>query len=528
MATIVTFKTTRHSLLKGVNKLNKAVSTTLGPKGRNVVITTPYSAPIVTKDGITVAKFFKLDDPVQNAGVDIVKQASAKSARNAGDGTTTAVTIATAIANQADKLIQAGHDPLTIKETNEKVLQVVLEMLRSTSTPINGDKILSVATISANNDPTLGALISEAFEHVGKEGVITLEESTTPTTYIDQVNGYTFDRGYMSPHFINTPKKLQTIFEDPIILVTDKKIKSTQEIMQSLDFAVRNKRPIVIIADDFDPQVLQLLIVNTVRGTLKAAAIKAPSYGEMRQDLLQDIALFTSAELISEAKAQRLEDVSPTQYGKATKIIIDGENTTIIADPDQALIKARVDDILTKADGANTYFESRHNNRVANLLGKVARIHVGAPTESEMEEKKARLDDAIRATKAAALSGVVVGGGTALARISDSLLADNQNSPIVKAYLNALTAPLKRIAENASLNGEVVLDAVLRFNDHNYGFNAKTMEYGNLAEQGVYDPLLVTEQALINATSAANMIILSECAIVDKTPTGPSSPYDAE
>lgn len=526
MTKTITFKTTRQLLLKGVNKLNKAVSTTLGPKGRNVVISSRFSAPIITKDGITVAKFFELKDPIENAGSNIVKQASAKSARNAGDGTTTAVAIATAIATNADRLIQAGHDPMTIKEVNEKLLQVVLEKLRESATPIDQDKIKSVATISANNDPILGALIAEAFQHVGKEGVITLEESPTPTTYIDQVDGYTFDRGYMSPHFITDTKKQETIFEDAIILVTDKKIRSTQELLPTLEHAVRLKKPLVIVADDFDPQVLQLLIVNNVRGHIKAVAIKAPSYGEMRQDLLSDIALFTSAELISEAKAQRLEDASPSQYGKITKIIVSSENTTILASPSKEIIDQRINEIQVKAEGANTYFETRHANRISNLLGKVARIHVGAPTESEMEERKSRLDDAIRATKAAALSGVVIGGGTTLARISDELSL-NYPSPIHKAYLQSLSYPLRKIASNAGMKGDVVLDAVLRFNDPNYGFNAKTMEYGDLASQGVYDPLLVTEQALINATSAANMIILSECAIVDDT-EGPVSPYDAE
>lgn len=524
----ITFKTTRQLLLKGVNKLNKAVSTTLGPKGRNVVITTQHSAPIVTKDGITVAKFFKLSHPVQNAGVDIIKQASAKSARNAGDGTTTAVTIATAIANNADKLIQAGYDPMTIKEANEQVLLVVLELLRNSALPIDGDKIRSVATISANNDATLGDLIAQAFEHVGKEGVITLEESATTSTYIDQVDGYTFDRGYMSPHFITDTKKQETTFEDAIILVTDKKIRSTQELLPTLEHAVRTKKPLVIIADDFDPQVLQLLIVNNVRGHIQAVAIKAPSYGEMRQDLLSDIALFTSAELISEAKAQRLEDTLPSQYGKATKIIVSSESTTILASPAKDIIDQRVNEINIKAEGASTYFETRHANRISNLLAKVARIHVGAPTESEMEERKSRLDDAIRATKAAALSGVVIGGGTALARVADSLLrSTDDSSPIIKAYLSSLSSPLKTIAENAGMNGEVVLDAVLRLNNFNYGFNAKTMEYTDLSSQGVYDPLLVTEQALINATSAANMIILSECAIANDT-NQPASPYDAE
>jgi len=527
MTKTITFKTTRQLLLKGVNKLNKAVSTTLGPKGRNVVISSRYSAPMVTKDGITVAKFFELKDSIQNTGSNILKQASAKSARNAGDGTTTAITIATAICNNADKLIQAGYDPMTIKENNEFLLKRVLFELKSSSTPIDQDKIKSVATISANNDPTLGELIAEAFQHVGKEGVITLEESPTPTTYIDQVDGYTFDRGFMSPHFITDPKKQETLFEDAIVLVTDKKIRSTQELLPTLEHAVRTKKPLVIIADDFDPQVLQLLIVNNVRGHIKAVAIKAPSYGEMRQDLLSDIALFTSSELISESKAQRLEDTVPQQYGIATKIIVSSESTTILASPPKEIIDQRINEIQIKAEGANSYFESRHANRISNLLAKVARIHVGAPTESEMEERKSRLDDAIRATKAAAISGVVIGGGTALARIADFLTLKHY-SELDKSFLHALQSPLKTIATNAGLNGDVVLDAVLRLSSDSYGFNAKTMEYGDLASQGVYDPLLVTEQALINATSAANMIILSECAIVDDTQSGPVSPYDAE
>lgn len=524
MTKIITFSSTRTKLLKGVNKLNKAVSTTLGPKGRNVVISSSYSAPLVTKDGITVAKFFQLQDPTENAGASIVKQASQRTAKVAGDGTTTAVVLATALCNNAHKLISAGYDPQTIKTSNDALLKKALDILDEFTIEIDDSKLLSVATISANNDPTLGEIIHSAFQKTGKEGVITLEESPNPTTFVDTVNGYTFDRPYLSPYFITNPKKMEAVLEDVSVLVTDKKIRSTQELVPILEHAAKHKRPLLIIADDFDPQVLQLLVVNNVKGFLKVIAVKAPSYGEMRQDLLQDLAIFCSTQLISDTKAQRLEDVTFASLGKIDKVISTQDGTTIIANPDQELIRKRIDEINVQAEDANTYFQSRHAQRIANLLGSVARIHVGAPTETEMGEIKDRLDDAIRATKAAAISGVVTGGGTALARVA-KLLSLSHNSEVAKLFIDALTAPLQTIATNAGTSPDIILDKINYLTSE--GFNAKTMQFTNLDEEGIFDPALVTKQALINAVSAANMIILSECAIIDDK-DDLTSPYDSQ
>ncbi len=513
MAKTITFgKDAQNKLINGVNILANAVAVTLGPKGRNVVIENPGFSPIVTKDGVTVAKAINLEDQVENLGAQILKQAAQKTAKIAGDGTTTATVLAQGLVTESLKLINSGVAPIDIKRRFEALLPLTLEYIKERSTPVSDDKIKDIATISANNDPELGELIQAAFDHVGVEGAITVEDSKTDETYINTVDGVNFDRGFLSPYFVTDPQRMETIYEKALILITDKKINSTQEIIPAMEIAAEAKRPLLVIADDFGAQALNIMVLNKVRAGLPICAVKAPAFGERRGEILKDLAILTGAEVISEVKAQRVEDVSKNMLGSVDKIIV-SKNETILIGPhgNREQVEERAEAVralLMKA--TDEYSRDKLTERLAKLIARVAVLYVGASTESELLEKKHRIDDALRATRAAISKGYVVGGGVLLAKAATIFSAEDDL--ISKAYSRALLYPLRKIVENAGYSFEVVLSRLTDTAD-NFGFNALTGEYENLVTHGVIDPALVVEQCITNAVSAAGMLLISECTI---------------
>lgn len=515
-------------LLKGVNTLANAVGSTLGPMGRNVILEVDYGATTVTKDGVTVAKFVDLQDPVENLGAQILKQAAARTAALAGDGTTTATVIAQALVNESRKLIVSGVPPIEIKRAFENNLKKVLEIVRSVSKEVTPQKIQEIATISANNDSDIGALIASAYNHVGPNGMITLEESKTGETDVYMVEGAAFDRGYVSPYFITDPAKGQCVLENPLIFITDNKVRYAPDIVPLLELAVSQNRPLLIIADEIEGQALQLLAANKLRGVIKVCAIKSPSFGDNRAELLEDIAALTSAEVLTASSAQRMEDVRQDQLGSAAKVII-SKNETIIIDSnrDPQRVAARAEAIAEKLASADmdTYLTKKAQERLARLTATIAIIRVGAATETELKEKKDRVDDALRATVCAVQKGYVVGGGTTLARASVEF---SKGSLIDKVFAKALISPLRKIAENAGVAPDVIASAVIDSEDPNYGYNAATAMFEDLITSGVIDPTLVLEQAMINAVSAANMILLSNTAVYKIDRTEPYSPGSLE
>lgn len=536
-AKIITFNPeARKKLINGVNTLANAVNITLGPKGRNVVIDT-YGTPAVTKDGVTVAKWIELPDPVENLGAQIIKQAAARTGSLAGDGTTTATVLAQSLVNEANILIEKGHSPIDVKRNFEQLLNVTLAEVLLNSTPVDDSKISAISTISANNDPYIGNLIADAFKHVGKEGILTVEDSKTNETYTKIVDGVSINRGYISPYFITNPEKMETIYEDPYILITDKKVRSTQEIVPVLEKVFKAARPLVIIADDLESQALALLVVNRVRNNVPVIAIKAPAYGERRSELLKDLAVLTGGEVISEQVGIRLEDTQLTQLGSTKKIIVT-ENETIFVDPagNKESIEQRANEVRAKIKAAESEYElEKLNERLAKLIAKVAVLYVGAATETEVKEKKDRIDDAIKATRCAISKGFVPGGGSTLLEASTRLVGANPD--ILLAFKNALQAPFKQIVSNAGADTEQVLkQTLLNLQDSkSAGFDAATLSYQkDMVKASIIDPTLVVEQALINGVSAANMIILSEVTMHDTVakyqPADPSqlgpNPYD--
>lgn len=519
---------TREKMLEGVLILAEAVGSTLGPMGKNVVIETPYGATTVTKDGVTVAKHIDLDDAVQNLGAQILKQAASRTATLAGDGTTTATVIAAALVKGAHKLIAAGIQPIEIKRRFEQLLLETQTKIRNEAKEVNLDKIKEIATISANNDEELGEIIQQAYEYVGSQGLISLTESKTGLTHLELLPGASVDRGYLSPFFVNNAAKGEVHLDNALVFITDSKLRHTQEVVPLLEIAVRANRPLLIIADEIDGQALQILVVNKMRGTVPVAAIAAPSYGENRSELLKDLAALTSAKLVSSSDSSRVEDARLDQMGSCEKIVI-SKNKTMFISPkrDEARIEDRVKEAYTKLTGeGDHYLEKQIQKRIADLTAKVALLHVGAATETELKERKDRVDDALRATAAAVQKGYLVGGGTALARIAQQL---KQGSPLIDhIYVKALQQPLLTIADNAGEPSEVVLAKTLESKKQDWGFNAKTLMFGNLLEQGVIDPALVVEQAVVNAVSAANMIILSSTSLTNKDRTPPYNPGNLE
>lgn len=527
MSKVVVFNPeAQNKIVEGVNILADAVASTLGPKGRTVLIDTPVGEPTATKDGVTVAKFITLKDPVQNLGAQVLKQAASKCSTVAGDGTTTTTVIAQALINGSKKLINSGVAPIDIKREFEFLLKESLSEISKFSTPVTEDKLKDIAIISANNDEELGTLISSAFKDVTKEGIITVEDSKTNETYTRIVDGISIDRGYLSGYFVTDEKRMEVIYENPFILISDKKIRSASEVTKALEIAVRAKRPLLIIADEIEAQALNILVVNKVRMDINCCAVKAPAFGVRRMEILQDLAILTGATLISESSALALENVTADMLGSAGKVKITSSETTIISpNGDKEQINDRAEQIKNElAITTSNYDREKLTERLAKLIAKVAVLYVGAATETELIEKKHRIDDAIRATKSALDKGYVVGGGTLLLFISTLFRSETLTT---RVFRDALQSPLRKILTNAGESPDVIINDILGNNDFNFGFNAHTLQYGNLVEMGVIDPTLVVEQTLINAVSVANMIIMSDVAIYDTQPKyTPPDPND--
>jgi chaperonin GroEL len=513
----------RAALKRGVDQLTQAVKVTLGPKGRNVVIDRKFGAPTVTKDGVTVAKEVELSDPIENMGAQMVKEVATKTSDLAGDGTTTATVLAQAIFREGLKNVTAGANPMAIKRGIDKAVDLVVAELKAVSTPTKGKKeIAQVGTISANNDEEIGNLIADAMEKVGKDGVITVEEARGLETTLETVEGMQFDRGYLSPYFVTDPERMEAILEDALILIHDKKISSMKDLLPVLEKVAQLGRPLLIIAEDVEGEALATLVVNKLRGTLRVCAVKAPGFGDRRKAMLQDIAVLTGGQVISEEIGFKLENASIAELGRAKRVVIDKDNTTIVdgaGDTDK--IKGRIEEIRVAIDKSTSdYDREKLQERLAKLSGGVAVIHVGAATETEMKEKKARVEDALHATRAAVEEGIVPGGGVALLRIQDKLdkvkVEDSDERIGVAIVRRALEEPIRLIAENAGHEGSIVVDRVRSNESLAYGFNARTEQYEDLVEAGVIDPTKVARTALQNAASIASLLLTTECVVVEK------------
>ena len=514
----------RNKMKKGVDTLANAVKVTLGPKGRNVVLERKFGAPSVTKDGVTVAKEIELEDPIENMGAQMVKEVASKTADIAGDGTTTATVLAQAIISEGLKMVAAGANPMDLKRGIDKAVSLVVENLKSQSQTVGNDakKIQQVATISANNDETVGKLIAEAFAKVGKEGVITVEEAKGTDTTVDIVEGMQFDRGYVSPYFVTNSEKMQTELQNPYILIYDKKISVMKDILPTLEKVAQSGRPLLIIAEDLEGEALATLVVNKLRGTLKVAAVKAPGFGDRRKEMLTDIAILTAGTVVSEELGHKLDSVELATLGQASSVVIDKDNTTIVGGSGtKKEITARVNQIKAQIENTTSdYDKEKLQERLAKLAGGVAVLYVGAATEIEMKEKKDRVDDALHATRAAVEEGIVPGGGVAFIRAIASLdpvvrgqIADEKTGMAI--VRQALEAPVRTITQNAGIDGSIVIQKI-KDGKGDFGFNARTEVYENLFKAGVIDPTKVSRVALENAASIAGMLLTTECVIADK------------
>jgi chaperonin GroEL len=511
----------RQKMLKGVNVLADAVKVTLGPKGRNVVLDKSYGAPTITKDGVSVAKEIELKDPFENMGAQMVKEVASQTSDVAGDGTTTATVLAQAILNEGLKSVAAGMNPMDLKRGIDKAVKAMVEEIGKLSTPCTDPRaIAQVGTISANSDEDIGAIIAEAMEKVGKEGVITVEEGSGFENELDVVEGMQFDRGYLSPYFINNQDNMSAELENPYILLVDKKVSNIREMLPVLEAVAKSGRPLLVIAEDVEGEALATLIVNNMRGIVKVAAAKAPGFGDRRKSMLEDIAVLTGGTVISEEVGLSLETATVEHLGQAKSVVLSKENTTIIdGSGDSKLIEARVGQIRRQIeDTSSDYDKEKLQERVAKLAGGVAVIKVGAGTEMEMKEKKARVEDALHSTRAAVEEGVVPGGGVALIRALqkvEGLKGDNEDQNVgIALLLRAVTSPLRQIVANAGDEPSVVLDKV-RASKGNMGYNAATGEYVDMVEQGIIDPAKVTRSALQAAGSVAGLMITTECMISD-------------
>ena len=512
----------RDGLKRGVDALANAVKVTLGPKGRNVIISKSFGAPHVTKDGVSVAKEIELEDTLENMGAQMVKEVASKTNDLAGDGTTTATVLAQAIVKEGLKNVAAGANPMDLKRGIDKAVEAIVTDLAKQTQEVGSttEKIKQVASISANNDEVIGELIAEAFGKVGKEGVITVEEAKGTDTYVDVVEGMQFDRGYLSPYFVTNPEKMETEFDNPYILLYDKKISSLKELLPVLEPVAQSGKALLIIAEDVDGEALSTLVVNKLRGALKIAAVKAPGFGDRRKAMLEDIAILTGGTVIAEESGYTLENATLEMLGTAEKVSIDKDNTTIVNGAGDAdLIKNRVNQIKAQMETTTSdYDREKLQERLAKLAGGVAVLYVGAASEVEMKEKKDRVDDALHATRAAVEEGIVAGGGVALLRAKDSLStieavnADEETG--IQIVARAIESPLRTIVENAGLEGSVIVAKVAE-GAGNYGYNAKTDEYVDMLTAGIIDPKKVTRVALENAASVAGMILTTECALVD-------------
>src|SRR4051812_32698715 len=511
----------RNAILKGVNTLADAVKVTLGPKGRNVVIDKSFGSPLITKDGVTVAKEIELEDKFENMGAQLVKEVASKTSDVAGDGTTTATVLAQAIYREGSKLVAAGHNPMEIKRGIDKAVEAVVEHLKGASKSTKDAKeIAQVGTISANGDLTIGKLLADAMEKVGKEGVITVEEAKSAETTLDVVEGMQFDRGYLSPYFVTDPEAMKANLEDCYILISEKKISNMKDLLPVLEAIAKSQKPLLIIAEDIEGEALATLVVNKLRGTLHCAAVKAPGFGDRRKEMLKDIAVLTGGQVIAEELGLKLENVTISDLGRAKRVSLDKDNSTIVDGAgDKEKIKGRIAEIRAQVENTTSdYDREKLQERLAKLVGGVAVIKVGAATETEMKEKKARVEDALHATRAAIEEGIVAGGGVALIRAQsalDALKLDDEQRFGVQIIRRAIEEPLRQIVGNAGLEGSIVVNKVKEGKD-DFGYNAATDQYGNLIGQGVIDPVKVVRTALQNAASVASLMLTTECLVAER------------
>jgi chaperonin GroEL len=529
---IVYSEASRQAILRGVNQLADAVKVTLGPKGRNVVLEKKFGGPTITKDGVTVAKEIELKDPLENMGAQMVREVASKTSDVAGDGTTTATILAQSIYREGVKSVAAGANPMAVKRGIEKAVEVVTEEVKKLSKPVSGDMIAQVGTISANSDATIGNIIAEAMKKVGKDGVITVEESKTMSTELDTVDGMQFDRGYLSPYFVTDPDRMEAVIEDPYILIHEKKISNMKDLLPLLEQIARSGKPLLIIAEEVEGEALATLVVNKLRGTLNACAVKAPGFGDRRKAMLEDIAILTGGKAITEDIGVKLESVRLEDLGRAKRVTVDKDNTTIVdglgKDKD---IQGRIKQLKTQIDETTSdYDREKLQERLAKLAGGVAVIKVGAATETEMKEKKARVEDALHATRAAVEEGIVPGGGVALLRASKALIGlkgvgDEQMG--IDIVRRACEEPLRQIVSNSGTEGAIVVAKIRENENPNFGFNAQTDNYEDLVSTGVIDPTKVTRSALQNAASIASLMLTTEAMIAEipeKKPAAPGGP----
>jgi chaperonin GroEL len=519
----------REKLLTGVNKLADAVRVTLGPKGRNVVIEKSWGSPTVTKDGVTVAKEIELEDKFENMGAQMVREVASKTSDVAGDGTTTATVLAQAIFREGSKLVAAGMNPMDLKRGVEKAVAAITEELGKMSKPTrDSEEIAQVGTISANSDETIGKILAEAMEKVGKEGVITVEEAKSMETVLEVVEGMQFDRGYLSPYFVTDPERMEAALEDPLILLNEKKISSMKDLLPVLEQVARQGKPLLLVAEEIEGEALATLVVNKIRGTLAVSAVKAPGFGDRRKAMLQDMAILTGGQVISEELGLKLENVTLKDLGRAKRVVVDKDNTTIIDGAGaKKAIEGRCNEIRAQIEKTTSdYDREKLEERLAKLAGGVAVVKVGAATETEMKEKKARVEDALHATRAAVEEGIVPGGGVALLRaqsVLDGLKLEDEQAAGVNIIRRALEEPLRRIAENAGVEGSIVIDKV-KNGKGAFGFNAGTETYEDLVKAGVIDPTKVVRSALQNAASIASLLLTTEALVSEIPEPKPAAP----
>jgi chaperonin GroEL len=517
---IVIGENSRQAILRGVNILADAVKITLGPKGRNAVIEKKFGAPIITKDGVTVAKEIELQDPLENMGAQMVREVASKTSDVAGDGTTTATVLAQAIFREGVRTVAAGASPMALKRGIDKAVEVAVQEIKKLSRQVKGDMIAQVGTISANTDKQVGSIIAEAMKKVGKDGVITVEESKTMETTLEVVEGMQFDRGYLSPYFVTDPERMECVLEDASILIHEKKISSMKDLLPLLEQTAKMSKPLLIIAEDVDGEALATLVVNKLRGTLQCAAVKAPGFGDRRKAMLEDIAILTGGKAITEDLGIKLEKAELVDLGRAKKVTIDKDNTTIVAGAGKASeIDGRIKQLRVQVEEATSeYDKEKLQERLAKLVGGVAVIKIGAATETELKEKKARVEDAMHATRAAVEEGIVPGGGTAFLRCLpalEKLKVHNDEAIGVNIVKRALEEPARQIAHNAGREGAIVVGRVRESKDENFGFNAETGEFGDMVEAGIIDPAKVTRLALQNAASIAALMLTTEALVAD-------------
>jgi len=525
---IVHGEDSRQAILRGVNILADAVKITLGPKGRNVVLDKKFGSPTITKDGVTVAKEIELKEPLENMGAQMVKEVASKTSDVAGDGTTTATVLAQAIFREGVKTVAAGANPMAVKRGIERAVAVATEEFKKLAKPVKGDMIAQVATVSANNDPTIGNIIADAMKKVGKDGVITVEEAKAIETSLDVVEGMQFDRGYLSPYFVTDPDRMECVLENALVLIHEKKISTMKDLLPVLEQVAKMGRPLLIIAEDVEGEALATLVVNKLRGTLQAAAVKAPGFGDRRKAMLDDIAILTGGKAITEDLGIKLENLHIEDLGRAKKIVIDKDNTTIVEGAGKHdAIEGRVKQIRVQIDETTSdYDREKLQERLAKLVGGVAVIKVGAATETEMKEKKARVEDSMHATRAAVEEGIVPGGGVAFVRAIpalEKLKLEGDEQIGVNIVKRAMEEPLRMIASNAGHEGAVVMGKVREAKEANYGFNAATEEYGDMIKDGILDPAKVTRTALQNAASISALMLTTE-ALVSEIPEEDKAP----